>query len=135
MAKSGKRGLLVGAIMGTLGGLLWIVLLGYVIRSPLFIVLPPLLGAMGVAGMVKLYSLKPERLWGIIGLMFFWLLVLNFVFGNLILDQASKVMPEVTRLGSQFSILHFNVFAGALSVLGFAYLVSDILGKTPRRRQ
>ena len=57
--------------------------------------------------------------------------IVNFVFGNIVYDKLQETHASfyMGRGNTQFSLLDLNFFLFAFSILGFYFVIKDILGK------
>ncbi|MFH1622678.1 MAG: hypothetical protein ABIA97_06130 [Candidatus Omnitrophota bacterium] len=127
--QSEKSGIIIGTIGATFGSIAWIVVSGIVIKSLLFILLPLFAGLVCIIMVIKLYKIHPERAFTIMGLAILWLVIVNFVFGNIIYDRIPDTLGGMSTNKNQFNLLRLNVFFGVFSMMGFWFIVKDILGK------
>lgn len=127
MAQSEKTGIIGGTIGATIGGIAWLVLLGIVIKSPFTIIIPIIWGLIGIIAVIKLYNGNPKRRFALVGLGLLWLVTLNFIFGNIMYDKIPDAFWGISTGKEQFSLVKLNILLGCLSLLGFYYLIKDIV--------
>ena len=129
MNQSEKTAVIWGIIGATLGGTLWIIIMGISMKSVPAILLPIIWGVVCVIGALKLYDINPTRKFAVMGAGILWLIILNFVFINLIYDKIPSVLGGISTGKEQISLAKINVFLGLISILGFFFLVKDIVKK------
>lgn len=122
-----KIGILGGTLGGIVGGTLWLIILGIVIKSPLIIVMPIVCGAICFGGVLKLYQFNPARKFAILGLAFLWIIVLNFILANIVYHQIPDMIGGVSTGKGQFSLTNLNFFLGGMSIMGFGFVIRDLL--------
>lgn len=124
-----KIGLIGGAVGATVGGLSWLIILGIVLKSPLYTVLPILWGIVCIVAVVKLYAINPQRFCAIIGTAILWIMVLNIMLGNMLYESIPDTVGGMSTGKEQMSLLMINVFMALFLVPGFFLLVRDIVRK------
>lgn len=129
MSQPTKPGIVGGSIGSAIGGTAWLIVIGIYIKS-LPIVLITVVGAiLCITGAIKLFSINPARKFSILGLLILWLVVLNFAMGNIIYDRIPDTIGGISTGKEQFSLVQFNIFLAMMSILGFFFIVKDILSK------
>ena len=121
-----KAGLIGGAIGTTIGGTSWLIILGISMKSILLATVPVLWGLVGVIAVIKFYDINPERKFLIIGAGILWIVVLNFILGNILYDKIPDTLAGMSTGKDQFSLLQINIFLGLISLLGFYFILRDI---------
>jgi hypothetical protein len=119
---------MIGSMVGiTVGGLSWIVLLGFVTGSPIAVIVPIVVGCVCWFVGMKLYMARPERWQGVIGLATLWIIAFNLVFVNLMWKQIPDAVAGITTGKSYLALPFINILLLGLSMLGFGYGIKDIL--------
>lgn len=121
-----KLGLIGGTIGTAIGGTSWLIILGISLKSILLATVPVLWGLIGVIAVIKLYDINPERKFLIIGAGILWIIVLNFILGNILYDKIPDTLGGMSTGKDQLSLLHINIFLGLILLLGFWFILRDI---------
>lgn len=129
MKQSEKTGIIGGTIGATIGGTAWLIIGGISMKSPLCILVPILWGLICIIAVLKLYNINPKRKFLIVGASLLWLVVLNFALGNILYDKIPDTLAGMSTGKEQFSLVKLNIFLGLMSLLGFYFLIKDILEK------
>lgn len=129
MKQSEKTGVVGGTIGGTIGGTAWLIIGGISIKSSITISIPIIWGLICVVAVIKLYNISPKRKFAIIGLGLLWLVILNFILGNIIYDKLPDTLGGISAGKELFSLTRLNIFLGFASLFGFYFLIKDILEK------
>ena len=129
MTQSQKTGVIGGTIGATIGFTAWLIIMGISIKSPLIILMPIIWGLICVVGVIKLYNINPSRKFAIVGIGLLWLVVLNFILGNILYDKIPDTLGSISTGKEQFSLVKINIFLGLMALLGFYFLIKDILEK------
>lgn len=130
-----RTGILSGAGGSIFGGLCWLVISGFVIKSWPVAVIPVILGAICFYGVMKLYDERPERSAAIMGAAVLFIVVINFIFANMIYDKLPSSLGGMTTGKDSFSISQLNIFFGLLSLLGFGMIIQDIRKKGEKKKE
>jgi len=129
MDKGERMGFIMGTAGATLGALLWLVILGIVIRSILLIVLPVIFGLTCVVAAVKLYSMRPQKKLSIMGLAILWLIFWNSLLANFYYERIPQNVGTLTTGKNQFSLMHINIMLAVFFLAGCVLIVKDILSE------
>ena len=129
MIQTDKTNYIGGIIGATIGGIAWLVCAGISIQSPLTAILPLILGIIGAFVEIKLYNNKPERKYALMGIGLLWLVIINFIFVNIIYDKLPNTFLGISTGKDTFNLTHLNISLGGISLLGFYFLIKDIIGK------
>ncbi len=124
-----NKGIVVGTIGATVGSIGWLVIAGIAIKSWIFSLLPIILGLVCIISVIKLNNLHPERKFAIIGLTVLWLVILNFIFGNIVYERIPDTVWGIPTGKDMFNHLKLNVFLGLFSLWGFYSVAKDLLRK------
>ncbi|MBU0708018.1 hypothetical protein KKG41_06635 [Patescibacteria group bacterium] len=95
-------------------------------ESTTLIIWPLVLGVLGFVLALKTIWNNPARAIATMGLLIFWLVIINFIFGNIYYDQIPEILGETSTGLEQFSRTRFNITFGLLSLLGFLFVLSEI---------
>lgn len=126
MTQGEKAGLIGGTVGATIGGTCWLIVLGVVLRSPVYTLIPILWGLVCIVAVVKLYSINPKRKFLLMGTALLWIVLLNFILANILYDKIPDTLAGASTGKDQISLLKVNVFLGIVSLLGFFFLIRDI---------
>ena len=77
MNQSEKTAVIWGIIGATLGGTLWIIIMGISMKSVPAILLPIIWGVVCVIGALKLYDINPTRKFAVMGAGILWLSLIH----------------------------------------------------------
>jgi hypothetical protein len=109
-------------------GVVWIIIAGIVRNSFWLTAIPLLLGIACIAGAVKLYSLRPDRAFAILGITVLWYIVTNFVFANLLSLSIPGELSDVNAPFLAARLTMLNIQIGFLSSVGFMFIIMDLTG-------
>jgi len=126
LTKSQKIGFFGGSVGATLGGIVWLFIVGIVHESNVLIVWPLILGILGLILAWKNIDNHPSKARATLGLLIFWLVIVNFIFGNIFYDQIPEIVGETSTGIEQFSRTRFNISFGLMSLMGFLFILADI---------
>lgn len=124
MEKTYNAGAAIGIMGGALGSVIWLFITGLATNSPFFAFVPTLCGLAGGFFALFLLTRRPERRQLIAGGVILWLVVINFIFGNLLFDRIPPTVWGMSTGKEQFSRLHMNLLLVAMSLFGI-YLMSQ----------
>ena len=121
------KGAFWGIVGATIGGIGWIIILGIVLRSPAVTTIAAVLGVITLFVALKLYQISPDRTFAIIGTVLLWLIIINSIFLNVLYEAIPEKLGVLTTGKDQFSLLMLNIQIGIFSVVGFFFLILDII--------
>lgn len=124
-----KMGLIFGSFGTILGGVLWLVILGVVLKSLLLILVPFLLGIVCFILVVVLSNRYPEKYLAILGMVIVFITFINLLFVNLFFDKIPDTIGGITTGKAGFNIIQINLLLGAMLLIGFFLSLKDILKK------
>ena len=110
----------------TVIGIAWIVIAG-IARNSFWITATSLLsGIICCGGSLKLYSLRSERAFSILGTAILWCVVTNFIYANLLTLSIPYELSDANApfLAAQLATL--NIQIGLVSVIGFMLIIIDL---------
>ena len=129
MAEKNRFTIVIAAAGAVFGGLFWVVIMEIALRSWFHALIPVFLGGLCIFGVIKLYNRRPERKLAIIGLAILWLVVINFIFINVLYDSVPNILWGVSTGKNQISLYMLNLYMGIFSLAGFIFVIADILGR------
>jgi len=124
-----QKQFIVITVLLTVLGVAWIIAAGVLKGSFWLAALPLVLGATGILGALKLYFLRPERVFVILGGVILWYIIVNFVLANVLSLSGPRESHEVASQMFAVRLMMFNIQLGVLSLLGFFFLVADLFRK------
>jgi len=129
MNKQEKLGVILGVGGASFGSVLWLVILGIALKSWTISIVPLLLAAIAVVFSIRLYDINPEKKFTVLGAAILWLIIINFVYLNMFYDKIPAMACGISTGKEQCNIVQLNVYLGLLSLIGFIFIIIDILRK------
>ncbi|MBU9888400.1 MAG: hypothetical protein KTQ49_00840 [Candidatus Omnitrophica bacterium] len=127
MDKGQKIGLGLGVIGTVLGSTMWMVLLGFSLRSWTLILVPAIAAVLcGGIGLWLLWA-RPERSMGIFGLIGLWLVLLNGIFANAYYDRIPETLGGISTGKGDLALFQINVFLGVLMLFASGCIIRQFL--------
>jgi len=121
------KGAFWGIVGATIGGIGWIIILGVVLRSPAIATIATALGVTTLFVALKLYQISPDRAFAIIGTVLLWLIIINLIFLNLLYETIPGKLGDLATGKDQISLITLNIQIGVFSIVGFFFLILDII--------
>ena len=128
-SKNKNLGMLLGSVGAILGGLLWIVITGIVLKSILFITVPSILAVASILIVIKLYNMFPEKWYIILGLLILFLVIINLIFVNILYSKIPDFVGEISTGKNQMGLLQINIFLAIFSFWGLFCIFIRIFKK------
>ncbi|MCM8784346.1 MAG: hypothetical protein NC818_06220 [Candidatus Omnitrophica bacterium] len=132
MQRGERIGIIAGAMGSSLGTMLWLVILGVLIKSVVLIILPLIVVLVSVTGVAKLYSMNPERKLSIIGILITWLIFWNVILLNYYYDKIPQSIGNITTAKSNIPLAEINCMLALFFIIGCVFMVKDIVSLTDR---
>ena len=126
-----NTGIFLGFFGAILGGLLWIIITGIVLKSMIFIIVPSalLIGSMVI---VYLFYKKYPRKWLVIlGALIIFLVAVNFIFANILYQSIPDYVGGISTGKNEMSLLQINIFLGMFAFWGLFCIIVGIFRKHP----
>lgn len=124
-----KIGIAAGLIGAILGGLIWIIIVGIVLRSALFIAVPSIIAVASLVVFIKIYYMFPQRWLTILGALFLFLAIVNIIFINILYPIIPDYVGEISTGKNQMSLLQVYVFLAMFFVWGIFCILIDYFKK------
>lgn len=121
------KGAFWGIVGATIGGIGWIIILGIVLRSPAVVTISTALGVTTLFVSLKLYRIRPDRAFAVIGIVILWLIIINSIFLNVLFEMIPETLGFLTTGKSRFSLIMLNIQMGIFSIVGFFFLILDVI--------
>jgi hypothetical protein len=130
MNTRGKNlGIILGSAGAILGGLLWIIITGIVIKSALFIILPSIISVASILIVIKLYYAYPEKWLVILGSLILLLVIINVVFVNILYPKIPDFVGKIITGKNQMGLIQLNTFLAIFSFWGLFCIFVGIFKK------
>ncbi|MFH0862192.1 MAG: hypothetical protein V1875_04100 [Candidatus Altiarchaeota archaeon] len=118
----------LGSVIGcVIGGMSWIVLAGISIDSPFWVLFPLICGAAIVFASHRLYKLHPERNYSILGIAILGTIMLGIISAQFVYDKIPETAFGVSTNKGMYSLQQVNILLGVLSLIGFFFMIIDVL--------
>lgn len=131
--KYARLGIIFGAAGSIIGGLLWIIIAGVAISSPLFIIIPSMLAIIFFALVIIFYNKYPKYWLIILGVLILGLIFTNFIFLNILFKQIPESIWGIDTGRNQYSIMQLNIFLGIFSFWGLFCIILGVFKKKFKR--
>ena len=128
-SKNKNLGMLLGSAGAILGGLLWIIITGIVLKSVLFITVPSILLVASILIVIKLYNMLPEKWYIILGATILFLVIINIIFVNILYSKIPDFVGEISTGKNQMGLLQINIFLAIFSFWGFFCIFLGVFKK------
>jgi len=115
--------LLATLLGGYGGGLAWLVIVAWMLNSPLFSLSVVLLAGVGIWVSWRAYLRQPQHKLRIVGLSVLWVVGLNLVFANVLYDVIPATLNGISTGKEQFTRWGLNMFLGMMLLPG-CYLIA-----------
>lgn len=132
MKDARKAGLVIGSAGAIFGSILWIVILGAVLKSVITVTIPIALGIICFFAVVILADRYPERYLSILGVMILLVSEINFVFANLLFERIPNEVCGISTGKECFTAVHINIFIAIFFIAGLALILTDALRRAKR---
>ena len=127
------RGKNLGIILGLggaiLGGLLWIIITGIIIKSAIFIILPSIIAVASILIVIKLYNMFPEKWLVILGSLILFLVIINVISVNILYPKIPDFVGEINTGKNQMGLIQLNTFLAIFSFWGLFCIFVGIFKK------
>ena len=127
--KSKNLGIILGSIGAMLGGLLWIIITGIVLKSVLFIAVPSICAVASILIVLKLYNMFPEKWLIILGSLILFLVIINIVSVNILYSKIPDFVGGISTGKNQMGLLQINIFHAIFSFWGLFCIFIEIFKK------
>ncbi len=118
MIDNKKLGLIYGSLGAILGGILWITLLGIVLKSFFIISLSLLLAALSFATVLFFSKKYPNNDLSTFGILTLWLTSINLIFINTLYEEIPKNIGTLSTGKESLTLGEINFFLGVLFLTG-----------------
>jgi len=127
--KGKNLGIILGSAGAVLGGLLWIIITGIVIKSALFIILPSIIAVASILIVIKLYYMYPEKWLVSLGSLILFLGIINVIFVNILYSRIPAFIGEISTGKNQMGLIQLNTFLAIFSFWGLFCIFAGIFKK------
>ncbi len=132
-SKGQKLGIFLGLFGTILGGLLWIIITGIVLKSMIFIIIPAVLLIASTVIVYLIYNKYPHKWLVILGALIIFLVIINLIFINILYQRIPDYVGGITTGKNEMSLLQVNIFLGIFAFWGIFCLVLGIFKKYPKK--
>lgn len=108
--------------------MVWIIIAGIVQHSFWVSISSFFLGITCWTGASKLYLMRPERAFAIFGTAVLWCVITNLVFANILTLPLPDELSDVHAPFLTSRLTTLNVQIGLLSLIGFVFIIMDLVG-------
>ena len=133
LTKGQKLGIFLGLFGTMLGGFLWIIITGIVLKSMIFIIIPAVLLIASTVIVYLVYNKYPHKWLVILGALIIFLVIVNLIFINILYQRIPDYVGGITTGKNEMSLLQVNIFLGIFAFWGIFCLVLGIFKKYPKR--
>jgi drug/metabolite transporter (DMT)-like permease len=124
-------GIFLGLLGAVLGGLLWIIITGIVLKSAIFIVIPAVLMILSIVIVYLCYKKYPGKWLLILGILIIFLVAVNFIFANILYQSIPDSVGGITTGKNEMSLLQVNIFLGIFAFWGIFCIIIGTIRKHP----
>jgi hypothetical protein len=122
-------GAFYGSMLGLLlGGYLWIIIVGMVLKTWVWVVLPLCLGTVAFLGAWIGYRRNPRKITGYVGLVLIWVVLSNMVAIDVLYDKIPYTLGEITTGKEMINPHLFQYILLGVSVIGFLMVLRGFNG-------
>ncbi len=132
-SKGQKLGIFLGLFGTMLGGFLWIIITGIVLKSMIFIIIPAVLLIASTVIVYLIYNKYPHKWLVILGALIIFLVIVNFIFINILYQRIPDYVGDISTGRNQMGLLPINIFLGIFSLWGIFCIVLGIFKKYPKK--
>ena len=105
-----KTRIIVGSLGAIFGGILWIVIVGVILKSIFIITVPLALGILCFFTVSILASKYPKKYLSILGITILLVSEINFIFINLLFKKIPSQICNILTGKECFTVLQINIF-------------------------
>jgi len=129
LSKGQNLGIFLGSFGALLGGLLWIIITGIALKSIIFMIIPVVLLIAGMAIVYLFYKKYPDRWLVILGALIIFLVVVNFIFANILYQMIPDYIGGISTGKDQMGPLQINIFLGIFAFWGIFCIILGVFKK------